>query len=587
VANAARKYEILHERDDDDTERTDKRQKSGDQNQPTSQQSSHRNHGHHNDRHGSDRRGECRRAAGTCFKCGQAGHLQKDCKKNTTASTYGQADKKPGASGRVLAITEGHAANTSGTITGTLFIYGHAVFVLFDTGATHSVISFAFASRVTTTPMLLDYVLCISTTMQDSVRITHVYRNLPLQFDDKIRAINALPLDMCEFDIILGLDWLTEHHAMIDCRSYRVIFGDIHAPILPLVWIVDYQQINALYKDFVPQKELSAEQKYFPSSSIPSANNSKETASISASMMNNSLHAEIKQIKRKSIEIQEGLQMERREDESLYFMDRMWVPLVGDVRMVILNEAHKSRYPVHLGTDKMYHNLRDMYRWPGIKRDIAIYVSKCLTCAKVKAEHQRPSGLLQQLEIPKWKSDKFNMDLITKLPRLRSGHDTIWVIVDRLTKSAYFLAICEDFSTKRDWESSLTGLELVQEMTYKVVLVKEKPKVARDRQKSYVDYGRKPLELEEGDHVLLKRCLADANLHVPLDEIKVDKTLLFFEEPVEIMDQEIKKLKRRKKALVKVRWNSKRSPKFTWEHEDQMRIKYPQLFVDQVVKPAS
>nr|GEZ12104.1 hypothetical protein [Tanacetum cinerariifolium] len=66
--------------------------------------------------------------------------------------------------------------------------------------------------------------------MQDSVRITHVYRNLPLQFDDKICAINALPIDMCEFDIILGMDWLTEHHATIDCRSYRVIFGDIHAP---------------------------------------------------------------------------------------------------------------------------------------------------------------------------------------------------------------------------------------------------------------------------------------------------------------------------------------------------------------------
>nr|GEZ71888.1 putative reverse transcriptase domain-containing protein [Tanacetum cinerariifolium] len=174
--------------------------------------------------------GECRRAAGTCFKCGQAGHLQKDCKKNTTASTSGQADKKPGASGRVFAITEDHATKTSSTITGTLFIYGHAVFVLFDTGATHSVIYSAFATRVTTTPTLLDHVLCISTPMQDSVHITHIYRNLPLQFDDKIRAINALSLDMCEFDIILGMDWLTEHHATIDCRSYRVIFGDIHAP---------------------------------------------------------------------------------------------------------------------------------------------------------------------------------------------------------------------------------------------------------------------------------------------------------------------------------------------------------------------
>nr|GFC64768.1 hypothetical protein [Tanacetum cinerariifolium] len=232
------------------TERPDKR--GGESDQPNSQQSCHMSHGHNNDRHGSDRRGgtnnhrssnnnysgsnnrghqsnqsansgsqqsrgpsegysypvcttcgrrhpgECRRAAGTCFKCGQAGHLQKDCKKDTTASTSGQADKKSGASGRVFAITEGHAAKTSGTITGTLFIYGHAVFVLFDTGATHSVISSTFASRVATTPTLLDHVLCISTPMQDSVRITHVYRNLSLQFDDKIRAINALPLDMCE-----------------------------------------------------------------------------------------------------------------------------------------------------------------------------------------------------------------------------------------------------------------------------------------------------------------------------------------------------------------------------------------------------
>ncbi|GKB72365.1 hypothetical protein Tco_0933777, partial [Tanacetum coccineum] len=85
----------------------------------------------------------------------------------------------------------------------------------------------------------------------------------------------------------------------------------------------------------------------------------------------------------------------------------------------------------------------------------------------------------------------------------------------------------------------------------------------------------------------LKKYLADANLHVPLDDIRVDKTLRFIEEPVEIMDREIKKLKCRKIALVKVRWNSKCGPKFTWEHEDQMRIKYPQLFVDRVVESAS
>nr|GFC88779.1 putative reverse transcriptase domain, aspartic peptidase domain protein [Tanacetum cinerariifolium] len=94
-----------------------------------------------------------------------------------------------------------------------------------------------------TTPTLLDHVLCISTPMKDSVRITHVYRNLPMQFDDKIRAINALPLDMCEFDIIMGMDCLTKHHPTIDCRSYRVIFGDIHAP-------------EFIYHGFLPGKSM-------------------------------------------------------------------------------------------------------------------------------------------------------------------------------------------------------------------------------------------------------------------------------------------------------------------------------------------
>ncbi|GKE99006.1 putative reverse transcriptase domain-containing protein, partial [Tanacetum coccineum] len=91
--------------------------------------------------------------------------------------------------------------------------------------------------------------------------------------------------------------------------------------------------------------------------------------------------------------------MERKEDESLYFMDRILVLLVGGLRMIIEDEAHKTKYSVHPGADKMYHDLRDMYWWSGMKRDIATYVSKYLTCSKVKAKHQRPSGLLQQPEI--------------------------------------------------------------------------------------------------------------------------------------------------------------------------------------------
>ncbi|GJR52252.1 putative reverse transcriptase domain-containing protein [Tanacetum coccineum] len=130
---------------------------------------------------------------------------------------------------------------------------------------------------------------------------------------------------------------------------------------------------------------------------------------------------------------------ERRDDGGIYFFDRIWIPSVGGVRKLIMDEAHTSRYSIHPGADKMYHDLRDLYWWPGMKRDIAEYVSKCLTCSKIKAEHQKPSGLLQQPEIPEWKWEKITMDLVTKLPRSSGGYDAIWVIVDRLTKSAHFL----------------------------------------------------------------------------------------------------------------------------------------------------
>ncbi|GJS03131.1 retrotransposon protein, putative, ty3-gypsy subclass [Tanacetum coccineum] len=117
--------------------------------------------------------------------------------------------------------------------------------------------------------------------------------------------------------------------------------------------------------------------------------------------------------------------IELRSDGALYYLDRIWVPLKGDVRTLIMNKAHKSKYSVHPRADKMYYELRDRYWWPGMKKDIVVYVSKCLTCLKVKVEHTRPSGLLQQPEIPEWKWEGIAMDFVTKLPRTSSEHDTI------------------------------------------------------------------------------------------------------------------------------------------------------------------
>ncbi|GJR56484.1 putative reverse transcriptase domain-containing protein [Tanacetum coccineum] len=291
------------------------------------------------------------------------------------------------------------------------------------------------------------------------------------------------------------------------------------------------------------------------------------------------------------------------------------IKIVGDVengnfgtKLII------SKYSMHPGADKMYHDLRDMNWWPGMKRDIATYVSKCLTCAKVKAKHQRPSGLLQQPEIPEWKWDRITMDLIT---RLQSQERALGTRLDLSTayhpqtdgQSERTIQTLEDMLRAcvidfgGSWDVHLPLAEFSYNNSYhlsircalfealydKLVMINENLKAARDRQKSYADKRRKPLEFEvvirlrlpkelnnvhDTFHVSnLKKCLADANLHVPLDEIKVDKTLRFIEEPVEIMDREFTRLKCRNVALVKVRWNLKCGPEFTGEHKDQMRIK--------------
>ncbi|GKD10411.1 putative reverse transcriptase domain-containing protein [Tanacetum coccineum] len=135
--------------------------------------------------------------------------------------------------------------------------------------------------------------------------------------------------------------------------------------------------------------------------------------------------------------------LEPRGDGTLCLNNRSWLPRYGDLRTLIMHESHKSKYSVHPGSDKMYQDMKQLYWWPNMKADIATYVSKCLTCLRVKAEHQKPSGLLVQPEIPQWKWDNITMDFVTKLPRTQRGNDTIWVIVDRLTKSAHFLPMRE------------------------------------------------------------------------------------------------------------------------------------------------
>ncbi|GJY45835.1 putative reverse transcriptase domain-containing protein [Tanacetum coccineum] len=255
--------------------------------------------------------------------------------------------------------------------------------------------------------------------------------------------------------------------------------------------------------------------------------------------------------------LQKGLDeiTEQRSDGTLYYLNRIWVPLKGEVRTLIMDEAHKSKYSIHPGADKMYYDLRDRYWWPGMKKDLVEYV-------------------------------RIAMDFVTKLPRTSSGHDTIWVIVNRLTKAAHFLPMRKDYKMDRlarlFWKSMLEGIrnrlgmstayhpqsvlvsvivlfrtvgkdmlrawsgrirrkvgyhssvrcatfealysrkcrspimwakvgegqligpELLQETTEKISQIKDRLKAACDRHKSYANKRRKPLEFSVGDYVLLK-----------------------------------------------------------------------------------
>lgn len=128
-------------------------------------------------------------------------------------------------------------------------------------------------------------------------------------------------------------------------------------------------------------------------------------------------------------------------DGSLRHKSRIAVPVDKEIRTAMMDNAHRTHFTIHPGSTKMYQDLKRKYWWKGMKRDVANYVAKCSVCQQVKAEHQKPSGLMQPLIIPEWKWDHVTMDFVTNLPQSTKGHNGIWVIVDRLTKSTHFLPV--------------------------------------------------------------------------------------------------------------------------------------------------
>ncbi|KAH0670724.1 hypothetical protein KY285_025700 [Solanum tuberosum] len=354
-------------------------------------------------------------------------------------------------------------------------------------------------------------------------------------------------------------------------------------------------------------------------------------------------------------------------------------PLLMELKESVLNKSVEAfsqggdgvlRYQ---GT-KMYRDLREVYWWNGMKKDIAEFISKCPNCQQVKVEHQRPGGLLQNIPIPTWKWEEVNMDFVVGLPRTRRQHDSIWVIVDRMTKSAHFIPTKVKLSTafhpqtdgqaertiqtleemlracvidfKGNWddylplielaynnshhssigmapfkalygrrcrspvgwfevgEIALIGPESVYEAIEKVRLIRERLKMAQSRQKSYVDgklsprfvgpyqilkrIGKVAYELYFPNelapvhpvfHVsMLKKCIGDPVSIIPLEGLGVDESLSYEEIFVEILDRQIKRLRNKEVAFVKVLWRNHLVEGATWAVEADMKSRYPHLF---------
>jgi hypothetical protein len=141
-----------------------------------------------------------------------------------------------------------------------------------------------------------------------------------------------------------------------------------------------------------------------------------------------------------------GLDFTEDDQGTIWFKNRICVPEIDSHCETILKEAHDSAYSIHPGSTKMYQDLKQKYWWYGLKRDVASHVALCDVCQRVEAEHQRPTSLLHPLKIHEWKWEEIGMDFIMGLPRTSTWYDSIWVIVDRLTKVAHFIPVKTTYS---------------------------------------------------------------------------------------------------------------------------------------------
>ncbi|GJS07863.1 putative reverse transcriptase domain-containing protein [Tanacetum coccineum] len=436
-----------------------------------------------------------------CYECGSPDHFRNTCPKMNRA---------PGQAGNPLAL-EGSRNNRSNGNQ----VRGRAYHV---NVADFSFISTEFAPLLNVRPSIVNPGYVIEVADGKKVEVGRIIRDYKLELGGSLLSINLISLGHGSFDMIVGMDWLSQHKAVIVCHEktkehHEVLLGlgvgnclrkeKLYTGKIEAVYYKNFFQIakpltsltqkNQKYVWGVEQEEAFQTLKNnlcdAPILTLPDG---VEDFVVYCDASNQGLgyvlmqrgkyeihyHLSKANVVADALSRKEQLKprrMEKKEGKSCISWDRIWVPLVGSVRTMIMDEAHRSKYSVHPGADKMYHDLRDMYWWPGMKRDIATYVSKCLTCSKRWTIY-----IALLADCAKSFRDEVGYEYGLSSPKGLGKGKLASRYVGPFEIVAYQLRLPEELSGVHD--------------TFHVSN--------------------------------LKKCLADDSLHMPLDEINVDKNFV-------------------------------------------------------------
>ncbi|GJR96556.1 putative reverse transcriptase domain-containing protein [Tanacetum coccineum] len=571
----------------------------------------------------------------TCHACGEKGHYKNQCPKANN-----------NAHGRAYLLRDKNAHQDPNVVTGMFFLNQHLARVLFDSGADKSFVSIFLASMLSIPPIILDATYEIE--MADGNLVASILA-LPEGNDDFVVYYDAshqgLGAVLMQREKVIAyasrqLKPNEENYTTHDLELGAVVFA-LKRHYLYGIKYYDYEIYYHPGKANVVADALSRKERIKP------LRVRELVMTLHPKLPSQILEAQTKAIKEENIKAENLRGMDKafevHPDGTRCIKNQSWLPFFGNLRDLIMHESHKSKYSIHPGSDKMYQDLKELYWWPNMKVIIAEYVGKCLTFSRVKAEYR-----LTKLAhfIPTKVTDGMETLIKLYIKEIVSRHGVpISIISDRDSHftSRFWQSMQSALDFGEGWERhlplvefsynnsyhasikaapfealygrkcrspicwaevgdvQLTGPKIIHETTEKIVQIRQRLQAVRDRQRSYANVRRKPLEFQilkrvgsvaytlelpkelnnvhNTFHVSnLKKCLSDESLVFPMKELRLDDKFNFVEEPIEIMDREVKQLRQSRIFIVKVRWNSKRGPEFTWEREDQIRAKYPHLF---------